>query len=181
MSDDTDFWEVSDSGVEWSTPPWLVLPLARAVGGYDLDAASGAEDRPYADDVLTEDDDALTTPWRGRVWINPPYGRTENPTWADRITDQAESDDVQSITALIPSNTGTSWFGDYYASDADALTFIHTRIQFGDAANGATFASAIAHFGVFPDYYWDAIDNLTDDDGDTVPTTTVRLTEDSDE
>jgi len=67
------------AGEEWGTPPGFVSPLAAALGGYDLDAASGAEPEPYADDQLTIEDDGLTTPWYGRVWLNPPYGRKHNP------------------------------------------------------------------------------------------------------
>ncbi len=135
------------------------MPLSNAVGQFDLDVASGAEPQPYAEDQFTEDDDGLSKRWYGRVWMNPPYGRDENPAWAKKFVHEAVRPDVTSITALVPANTGTGWFGDYYA-DADAFTFIHQRLTFGDADNNATFGSVIVSVGDFPAEYWDALESL---------------------
>lgn len=155
-----------DAGNEWGTPAELVTPLADAVGGFDLDPAAGAEPEPYADSRYTYSDDGLSSPWYGRVWLNPPYGRKHNRAWGERTTDAADNDDVTSITALVPASTGTAWFGETYAT-ADALTFIHERLSFIDAASvsddetaNATFGSVIASFGDFPDGYWTALDAL---------------------
>ena len=45
---------------EYATPPEIWRPLSRAVGGFDLDAASGAESTPIAPDRLTKEDDGLS-------------------------------------------------------------------------------------------------------------------------
>jgi DNA N-6-adenine-methyltransferase (Dam). len=63
---------------EYATPPEIWRPLSRAVGGFDLDAASGAESTPIAPDRLTKDDDGLTQPWHGNVWLNPPWSTNGN-------------------------------------------------------------------------------------------------------
>jgi phage N-6-adenine-methyltransferase len=161
------------AGEEWGTPPDIVTPLAEVLGGFDLDPASGAEPQPYADDRLTIEDDGLATPWYGRVWVNPPYGRKHNPLWADKTLHESTRDDVESITALVPASTGTSWFGGTYAT-AQTLTFIHQRVSFIDAesvttgdTDQASFGSVICSFGEFPDDYYDALDSLP------YPTTTL--------
>jgi len=86
-----------------------------------------------------------------------------------------------SITALVPAATGTAWFGDTYAQ-ADAITFVHKRVRFVDDADvvepdeltGATFGSVFAHFGDFPDEYFDALDDLHIEGYGHYPNTTYR-------
>ena len=63
----------SDESDEWATPPSLLRPLDEAVGGFDLDPCSGAEERSIAPETYTESDDGLSKLWHGRVWVNPPY------------------------------------------------------------------------------------------------------------
>ena len=153
----------SDAGDGWGTPRWLVEPLSESLGGFDLDPASGAEPVPYARHRYTVEDDGLSLPWRGRVWLNPPYGRSANPKWADKVTEEAARDEVESITALVPASTDRIWFFENYMR-ADYLTFIKRRIKFiedgGESEKEATFPSAIVSFGEFPEEYFDAIDRM---------------------
>jgi hypothetical protein len=46
-----------------------------ALGPFDLDPCPPKE-RPWdtARRHFTEADDGLSRPWKGRVWLNPPYG-----------------------------------------------------------------------------------------------------------
>lgn len=161
MPTDEDLRHYDDlgTGVEWGTPPRIVEPLADALDGFDLDAASGAEPRPYAETRFDVDDDGLAQPWRDDVWLNPPYGRKHNPLWAKKVSKEAARDDVDTITCLIPASTATNWFEDHYAN-ADYLTLIHERLSFVGGDDDATFASAIASFGDFPSEYVAALERF---------------------
>jgi phage N-6-adenine-methyltransferase len=150
----------SDAGVEWGTPKKYVLPLADAIDGFDLDPASGAEPTQYADTRYTEEDDGMAKEWYGNVWLNPPYGRKENPKWAKKT--YREVPNTRSITALVPASTSENWWQMYY-SEADIFCFIDGRIQFlgaGDIA--ASFGNVICVFNSqnLPGEYFEELSRL---------------------
>ena len=158
--DDTKHYDSHNAGTGWGTPPRIVKPLAEALGGFDLDPASGAEPEAYADTRYTVEDDGLSSEWFGDVWLNPPYGRTENPRWAEKCLSEWETGRVDTITALIPASTDTQWFQNHYA-ECDILTLIEGRVIFiGEVDDRPSFPSALASFGEFPDGYIDALHEL---------------------
>lgn len=145
---DTKHYDSHDAGDGWGTPPRIVDPLSEALGGFDLDPCSGAEPKPYADTRFTKEDDGYAQEWFGDVWFNPPYGKKENPKWAEKCHQESKRDAVTSITALVPASVDTQWFQNYYA-EADVLTFHEGGVDFiGDKEYGPSFASAICTFGM---------------------------------
>ena len=71
---------VADTDV-WLTPPRIIESL----GKFDLDPCSPL-DRPWdtAKKHYTIEDDGLMQPWKGRVWMNPPYG-PPMPKWLEKL------------------------------------------------------------------------------------------------
>lgn len=134
------------AGVEWHTPVDLVRDLQAAVGGFDLDPASGCEPDPIADHVYTIEDDGLAQSWFGKVFVNPPYGRAENPAWSAKIAAEGRNPDVSLLVAIVPANVDTGWWHDHIAT-ADKICLCNGRIKFGGAASSGTFPSAIAIWG----------------------------------
>jgi len=65
--------DMSDTEDSYATKPELWRPLSDALGGFDLDPASGAESEHIAETVYTKDDDGLSHDWPGTVWLNPPF------------------------------------------------------------------------------------------------------------
>lgn len=61
----------------WETPPGLLDALSRVFGRFDLDpcAPRRSRTRVKARVRLTPDDDRLSLPWHGVMFVNPPYGR----------------------------------------------------------------------------------------------------------
>lgn len=158
-----------DVGHEWGTPSNIWEPLADALGGFDLDPASGCEPEPIAPVRYTVEDDGLETPWFDDVFVNPPYGRGINATWAERIAEQAENEMVDTITALVPASSGAAWWHEHYrtadvytlvgdASESPRVTFMNSEGE--PAENNATFASMILSYGEFPDEYHAALHDL---------------------
>lgn len=104
----------------WLTP----LEVVRALGTFDLDpcAAPGHE---TATERWTPEEvgDGLAMPWRGRVWLNPPYGRTMRE-WVERIVEH------ESGIALIPVATGTKLWQDVIYPHATAIHYYRHRLNF---------------------------------------------------
>lgn len=85
----------------------------------------------------------LTQPWRGRVWCNPPYGRTIG-LWLARAWEAAQEGSAEVVVCLVPARTDTRWWHDYCARGE--VRFIPGRVRFGGAKSGAPFPSAVVVF-----------------------------------
>lgn len=105
---------------EWLTPPEILA----ALGDFDLDPCSPVN-RPWptAAQHYTVQDDGLTQEWRGRVWLNPPFGR-EAVKWLRRMRDHGNG------IALIPARTETAMFYETVWGHASGVLFIKSRPHF---------------------------------------------------
>jgi len=105
---------------EWLTPQWILKPL----GTFDLDPCSPIN-RPWptAEQHYTIMDNGLIKEWRGRVWLNPPYG-DEAIRWMQRMSIHRNG------IALLLARTETEMFQDHVFGVADALFFIRGRVRF---------------------------------------------------
>jgi hypothetical protein len=89
---------------------------------------------------LTTQDDGLTSPWSGSVWMNPPFSRPE--PWVRRFMEHANG------IALLPVSK-SRWFSQLWNSKA-ALTSLPSNLKFVDpqGGNGSIFIPAcLAAFG----------------------------------
>ena len=99
----------------WLTP----LAIVRALGHFDLDPCAWPGHKTAAK-LICEPDDGLTAEWKGRVWLNPPYGRNIGP-WLHRL--QLHGNGI----ALVFSRTDTEWF---HSLQPDCVFLIKGRIRF---------------------------------------------------
>lgn len=112
---------------EWLTPPEIIKHLGR----FDLDPCAtcaqthGGVPSPLgmAAQLFCKCDDGLTKNWRGRVWLNPPYGR-ETGRWLARMAVHADG------IALIFARTDVGYFHDSVFRTAHALLFPMGRLKF---------------------------------------------------
>lgn len=126
---------------EWLTPPEIL----EALGSFDLDPCSPIN-RPWptAAQHYTIEDDGLSKPWVGRVWLNPPYG-AEAVRWLKRLADHGNG------IALIFARTETEAFFSQVWERADGLLFIRGRLHFHYVdgrrarANGGALSVLIAY------------------------------------
>ncbi len=140
------------SDCEWYTP----AALFEAIGlEFDLDpghpVGTPLEWVP-ADRVYTEEDDGLSLPWFGRLWLNAPYRNME--LWYAQMARACTGVDVDSGQPYNPEvldvdgnvivprfprggialnfiRSSTDWF-QRYATTCDALLLINKRIRFVD-------------------------------------------------
>ena len=113
------------------------------LGGIDLDPSWHPDSPVRARITYTADDDGLTRPWRGRVYLNPPYGRTIDGWIAKLVADHAGGDITEAI-ALLPARTDTGWFR---RLEAFPRCFIYGRPIFANASAPAPFPSTVVYLG----------------------------------
>jgi hypothetical protein len=102
------------------TPRWIV----DALGPFDLDPCA-ADSRPWdcARENWTEADDGLSRPWRGRVWLNPPFDRYQVGRWIGRLAEHGDG------VALLHARTEAAWFRPIWER-AELACFLFRRIKF---------------------------------------------------
>ena len=133
-------------GMSWETPADLLEKLYKVFGGFDLDPCSPRKDGPVRAKVrFTAQDDGLSLPWTGRVFVNPPYGRGLG-NWTAKARREHERGTATLAVLLIPARTDTSYFHRDILGIADVL-FIKGRLRFGGVSQAAPFPSMIACYG----------------------------------
>jgi phage N-6-adenine-methyltransferase len=133
----------------WRTPPALLDSLYAALGApFDLDPCSPTSDRRTAPVrarmYFTANDDGLALPWRGRVFVNPPYGRTLRQ-WVSKAQAEVTQRRAALVVALVPARTETLWWHNHIAGLADAF-MLRGRLSFGNGTP-APFPSALILWG----------------------------------
>lgn len=109
--------------VDWYTPAWVFQSLGLT---FDLDPCQpvGGISWIPATQHYTEKENGLSSPWFGRVWLNPPYGR-DTPAWLERM------DKHRHGVALLFARTDCEWFH-RIVTNADAMLFLRGRVRFVD-------------------------------------------------
>jgi phage N-6-adenine-methyltransferase len=148
----------------WSTDPKLFAELD-AKFHFTLDAAASAENAKCPR-YFTQQEDGLTQPWTGRVWCNPPYGRTIGK-WIAKAFASTQSGQAELVVLLIPAKPDTSWWHEWCVRGE--IHFLRGRLRFGGAKSGAPFPSAWVVFRnansvTKPALFRDA-DSVTKEDG----------------
>lgn len=121
----------------WLTPRVIVDSL----GPFDLDPCAAPDPRPWptAHRHYVEAENGLSLPWRGRVWMNPPYGEHVG-LWLDRLAQHRNG------IALVFARTDTEWFHNAIVT-CSGLFFPRKRITFhypdGTPAKGNAGAPSV--------------------------------------
>jgi phage N-6-adenine-methyltransferase len=116
---------------EWYTPAEYIQAAATVLGGIDLDPASTADANAVvgAAQFYTAQDNGLDRPWRGRIWLNPPYAVELIGLFAAKLVRHVKAGDVASAIVLVNNATETAWFHEL-AGAASAICFPRGRIKF---------------------------------------------------
>lgn len=137
---------------EWYTPDEILNLARETLGGIDLDPASSAiaNERVRASMFYTKDDDGLSKPWSGRVWMNPPYAQPLIGDFAEAVASKYEAREIDAACVLVNNATETRWF-QRMLELASAVCFLRGRVKFvspSGEANGAPLqGQAVIYFG----------------------------------
>ncbi len=137
----------------WTTPKSLLHRLYAVFGTFDLDPCSPTANGRYAPVqarmYFTEDDDGLSLPWLGQVFVNPPYGR-QLSQWIEKARTEVQEGRALNATVLVPARTDTKWWHNYIAGSAYVI-LLKGRLSFGQGGQTAPFPSALVIWGAGPD------------------------------
>lgn len=141
--------QTQETSDDYYTPAWVFETMGLT---FDLDVCAPPSGIPWipATRYYSKEDDGLSSPWSGRVWMNPPYSGAS--LWVDRFIEHGNG------VCLLPFSK-SGWFQRLWAC-ADAVCspdragtwkFASERsIQFPVffAAFGDECADAISRVGV---------------------------------
>lgn len=134
-----------DSGRKTFITPRAII---EALGRFDCDPATPPQ-MPWrtADVMYTPEDDGLAQPWRGRVWLNPPFGKDAIPFLA-RMVEHVKNGG-SGIVLLFARTDNKAWH-EFIFPHAKGIFFMRKRIRFcgldGVAMSSSPMPSALVAF-----------------------------------
>lgn len=138
--------DMSDTSDEYPTKPDLWRPISDALGGFDVDPASGCESTPIADTCYTVEDDGLSQTWDGRVWLNPPF--SDKTQWYRKAVNELNAGNAEIVVALAPVDTSTQWYHNWF-SQADVICWLEGRNWY-ESSGSPSFNTMVGVFGEPP-------------------------------
>ncbi|MFN8452448.1 MAG: DNA N-6-adenine-methyltransferase, partial [Anaerolineae bacterium] len=121
----------TDDGDEWYTPPDILALARELMGGIDVDPASSdyAQRAVQAAAYYTRFTNGLRHPWRGRVWLNPPYSYPLVERFTQKLVEEYERGSVTQAVVLVNNRTDANWCQQLMLA-ATATCFSAERIGF---------------------------------------------------
>lgn len=102
-----------DSGnTEWFTPPEIIEAARAVMYKIDLDPASCFEANKIvkADRFYTREENGLTLPWYGNVWLNHPFSRKGNYDWINMLLQWYNVQGFHQSCSICYAATSEEWF-----------------------------------------------------------------------
>lgn len=140
---------------EWYTPSEYIEAAREVMGSIDLDPASSeiANEVVKAKAYYTAEDDGLTCPWFGNIWLNPPYAADLIGQFIDALVGNREN--YHQAIVLVNNATETRWFTSL-VEISSAIIFPASRVKFymPDGKTGAPLqGQAVAYIGDEPERF----------------------------
>lgn len=167
---------LNSGNTEYFTPQYIVLAARKAMGGIDLDPAScyKANRVVHARHIYTQEDDGLSKPWFGRVWMNHPFSKGEkacpptgctkkacarrgyhidrdlpgNAAWINRLVHDYRHGKIEAACCITWASMAEEWFRPLLAFPQ---CFPYGRVNYlkpdGVVAGSANKGSVITYLG----------------------------------
>ena len=126
---------------DWPTDPAVFAELEEQFGPFDLDPCA-SDENAKCERYFTRSDDGLAQAWRGRVFMNPPYGRAL-PVWMRKAWEASQTT-AELVVCLVPARTDTAWWHEY--ATRGEIYFLRGRLRFGPCTAPAPFPPAVVVF-----------------------------------
>lgn len=127
---------------DWYTPPEIFKALGLT---FDLDPCSpGRGHWVPAKNIYTKEDDGLSLPWRGLVFMNPPFGgRYGHLAWLRRFLDHGNG------IAIVRAYTSSDWWH-AMMPEAEMILFPRGKTKFvrPDGSIGKSPGHGVALIGM---------------------------------
>lgn len=147
---------ITPPSVEWYTPVFWIVPVVEVLGDIDLDPASShfANNQVRARAYYTKEEDGLSSPWTGRIFCNPPYGRMTQKFLLHGLKEYAEGRVTEAI--FLVNNTRAAWYLRITPA-FDARFAVTKRIAFcdqsGQIQNGPRYYNDFLYLGPKPETF----------------------------
>lgn len=114
-------YEAAGETDEWYTPRYIFDALGEK---FDLCVASPPYGPRHVPALNWYSENSLDRPWRGFVWMNPPFGHMKTKrAWLQKFFEHGNG------IALLPDRTSAPWFQEY-GPKADAILWVSPKIKF---------------------------------------------------
>jgi hypothetical protein len=145
----------SSDSVEWYTPARYIEAARKALGKIDLDPASSAQanETVKATEFFTQEQDGLLRKWKGRAFLNPPYGKSQDHgslagAFCDKAIAEYETRNLDACIILVNSVHSQQWQARLFEF---VICFVDHRIQFvsadGEENKNPTFQNIFVYLG----------------------------------
>lgn len=142
---------------EWRTPNFILDAARDTLGHFDLDVASNirAQNHVKADLYYDIKVDGLQQQWYGRVWMNHPFGRKENPLWTGKLIEEYEAGHIHSALCITYASTSERWFQALmrYPQCYLAPRTNYIDMNTGEPVKGVPKGSCVTYFGDWPQMF----------------------------
>lgn len=124
----------SHSSLEYYTPKNIIESARELMGSIDTDPASCvfAQSWIKAKVYYTKENDGLSKEWKGNVWLNPPYSKTNGQSnqeiWSSKLLKEYKKGNVTSAVLLVKAALGYKWFEELW--DSLPVCFARERLSF---------------------------------------------------
>jgi phage N-6-adenine-methyltransferase len=124
----------SSASDQWYTPAPYIEAVREVLGGIDLDPASSAQANAVvrASKFFSRENDGLACEWFGRVFMNPPYGKTTEhrslaAAFCNKAIDEFAAGKIEACIILVNSLHSQSWQAPLYEH---VICLVDHRIHF---------------------------------------------------
>ena len=88
--------------------------------------------------------DGLTIPWKGNIYVNPPYSNIQ--AFLEKGLEELRKGNAKIIVYLLPVRSDTKYWHEIILKHADEIRFVKGRLNFNEKKSPAPFSTCVVIF-----------------------------------